>query len=187
MSVEYACNWILDGAKQPIYARLLIDVFGRDNVHVLHLVRDPRGVAFSTAKRRDKIDTGKTGDQMVRRSPLQSAFGWNKLDLSARALKREAASYRCIRYEDLCTNGSELIDDTMDSLGLKSDRSLSAVAVEATTHTISGNPIRMKGVPRQVVVDDAWRKELPAIDKLTVSAICLLGLLRYGYFLKRST
>lgn len=174
-------RWILDGAKQPIYARLLIDIFGPQSVHVIHLVRDPRGVAHSAAKKRAKTDTGRRGDEMMRRNPHQSALNWIKLDLSAHALRKEAASYRLIRYEDLCTHGPALIDDLMIKIGLQPDSEQAATADTNTIHTISGNPIRMRGMPRTVIVDDAWRTEMPLKDKLVVTALCLPWLHRYGY------
>lgn len=175
-------NWILDGAKQPIYARFLIDLFGPENVHVIHLVRDPRGVAFSAAKTREKTDTGKKGDLMVKRSPSKSAVNWLKVEYSALRLRREAGSYHLIRYEDLCARGPVVIDEVLDQLCLRPNPGQAVNSKEPTAHTVSGNPIRMGGMPTQKIqIDDGWRREMKISDKILVSMICSAGLLHHRY------
>lgn len=182
-------DWIVDSSKQPIYARYLIDALGRDRVHVLHIVRDPRGVAYSAAKRRLKADAGDGTSYMVQRGYSQSALNWVKVQLSAEALRRSCGSYHRLRYEDLCAAGEAPLADILRDL----DAGLAERFSHATTmrarggqwgngqHTVSGNPIRVAQGALSVKIDDRWKTDLPKFERSTVSAIAAPLLLRYHY------
>ena len=50
---------------------------------LLHLVRDPRGVAHSWSRTRTRTDRGTGTDQMGRESPLKSAMLWDLWNAAA--------------------------------------------------------------------------------------------------------
>jgi len=168
--------WLVDSSKHPIYARLLVDCFGADRVHVLHLVRDPRGVAYSAAKKRPKIDSGRAGDMMTQRSYLQSGLAWLKVQVSAEALRGTTGTYQRIKYEQLCEFGAEALMPYLNELpeiGVYSPQF-------KTDHTVSGNPARLAGFSK-INADTSWRNEISGINASTVAAITLPFLIRYGY------
>jgi len=171
-------RWILDGSKMPIYAPLLTAALGRENVHILHLVRDPRGVAFSAAKVKAKVDTGREGDLMVRRSMWGSIRNWIKVQLSSAQLRKAAGSYLVVRYEDLCADPDAAIAPIMSALDLPPKRPEPG---EATTHTVSGNPIRLRGERQPIRLDEAWRRQMPIWQQAAIYLCTLPLALRYGY------
>ena len=182
-------NWIVDSSKQPIYARFLIDVLGRDRVHVLNLVRDPRGVAYSAAKRRRKTDTGDDENYMVSRTFVQSALNWNKVQLSTELLGLSDIPIHRLRYEDLCEHGEKplqaILQQIDGDLGERYRYRLASRSQGAQwgreQHTVSGNPMRVASGMLAIKPDVEWRERLPGGALLTISAITLLFLLRYEY------
>lgn len=186
-------DWIIDSSKQPIYARYLIDTFGWERVHILHLVRDPRGVAHSAAKRRLKTDTGDPSVYMNRRGYMQSAYQWAKLQVSAELLKGKAAGYCLLRYEDMCTEGEAAVARAVSALDpdLRERFALAATARAAgqpwggDQHTVSGNPIRVGAGALAVTPDMEWRDKLPVHAYAGITALTAPLLLRYGYALGR--
>lgn len=163
--------WIIDSSKQPIYARLLIDIFGSDRVQIIHLVRDARGVAYSMAKRRLKVDTGLENIYMVQRGVASSCYDWTKVNLSAMKLHWEVKSYIRISYEGFCadpTRTIQLVDDHF----LQSGEVMANVARPVLSpHTVSGNPIRVKGAEAKVKEDTEWRYHMSCRDKLVVTIL----------------
>lgn len=162
-------EWIIDTSKQPIYARLLIDIFGADRVQVIHLVRDARGVAYSMAKRRLKIDAGQEQRYMVQRGAVSSCYGWVKVNLSAMKLRREVESYIRISYEDFCAAPAETVG-VLDKKFFKVEPSLvNSNLPDLSSHTVSGNPIRIKGTHQKATQDTEWKHKMAWWDRLTVT------------------
>ena len=59
------CDVIVDSSKWPQYGLLLSETLPFD-VYVLHLVRDPRAVAYSWQRRQSRLDRG--GGAFMRRT-----------------------------------------------------------------------------------------------------------------------
>ena len=71
ISTESGNQLIVDSSKHPMYFRA---VQGETDLSVLHLVRDPRGVAYSWSIA--KPDPDKADGKMVKRSPAVVAGEW---------------------------------------------------------------------------------------------------------------
>lgn len=186
-----SADWIIDTSKQPIYGRFMCATLDRARIHVLHIVRDPRGVAHSAAKRRAKTDAGQANARMVRRTPIHSALGWVKTELSAATLRGRAASYHRLRYEDLCREGVAgllpVLGRIDPDLKARFAATLNGSSIAATDalpqHTVSGNPIRMDGSVPTLRLDKAWRTELAWPARFMVSIITFPFLVPYRYHL----
>ncbi|MGH3414136.1 MAG: sulfotransferase [Marmoricola sp.] len=176
------CEVIIDSSKEPVYGLLLAGLPGL-RVSVVHLIRDPRAVAFSHGRRVLMRDFG-DGRLMPRERTWVGARRWLKSQtLSGVVLPRRVPDYRMVQYGEFASNPraaiarlSTLAGDELP-LPFLDERT----AMLETTHSVSGNPKRFDTGPVRVGVDDEWRTRMPARDKLVVTAVTWPLLLRYGY------
>lgn len=190
ISQRGAANYLVDGSKQPVYARFLSRVVGRENLHIIHIVRDPRGVAYSGAQLKRKPDAGSNEVFMVRRPPLKTAIAWIKLILSGMSLKAYARTYQTLRYEDLCTDPDTAINGVLSNIEpqlavSRHEYRIAKGLAPEIQHTISGNPMRMNTEKLDIVADERWRRKLSELDYFLVTALCAPFLRVYRYNLKR--
>jgi hypothetical protein len=177
---------IVDTSKFPSYAYILRNVPGI-KVYLVHLVRDPRAVAYSWASRRKpELDTGKTTDDlMASHSLVGSSLTWNEWNLAIEKVwRREPERYMQLRYEDFVRSPRTAIRDILRFIGEGgleipfSDEH--QVSLEAS-HTFSGNPNRFRSGTVRIESDEEWKQELSNAHRATVTALTLPGLVRYGY------
>ena len=177
---------IVDTSKFPSYAYILRNVPGI-KVYLVHLVRDPRAVAYSWASRRKpELDTGKTTDDlMASHSLVGSSLTWNEWNLAIEKVwRREPERYMQLRYEDFVRSPRTAIKDILRFIGEGglevpfSDEH--QVSLEAS-HTFSGNPNRFRNGTVKIESDEEWKQELSNAHRATVTALTLPGLVRYGY------
>jgi hypothetical protein len=146
---------------------------------VLHMVRDPRAVAYSW--QRQKAGLGQFG-------ALTSTWHWLRFNLAAEAVRRRLPdSSLLVRYEDFVADPQETVARVLQLAGEPAERSpmrASTVALR-TNHTAQGNPDRFATGPVHIRDDDAWRAGLSAFQRAKVSIVALPLLPRYGYPLGR--
>ena len=160
----------------------------RIELHVIHLVRDPRGAAYSWS--RTKEDPGKQGDAMQRFTPFMSSVYWSALNTEVElCLRRFVGSrYQRIRYEDFAEAPQEVLATAVQSWGGRREDlpfvGPNEVRLDTTTHTVGGNPIRFQSGSISLSLDERWRREMPRpeLRDATVPALPLLR--RYGYPLR---
>ncbi len=181
---------IVDATKDPS-SLYLLSTIPELEVTVLHLVRDPRGVAYSWAKRMRRPEIQDRLVYMPRQTGLRNATYWSYSNLLASRCRRLYGSYLFLRYEDfirqpaawlrkICTTvGEEKAD-----LGFVTDR---RVTLERPNHILKGNPSRFSAGPLELRADEEWRTEMSPTQKLTVTLISAPLLLRYGYLRAGST
>jgi hypothetical protein len=175
---------IIDSSKSPPYGLLLTRTFpGR--VSLVHLVRDPRGVAFSWAKHVQRPDTPGRDVEMHRLSAPKVAVRWLAHNAVMEALSRRAPASR-VRYERLMEQPRVELARVLDDIGWpRADDDLGFIAHDTArlrpNHTVMGNPMRMAVGEVVLRLDDTWRDRQPAMDRLVVTALTLALLLRYGY------
>ena len=171
---------IVDSSKHP---DVLATAVARDRpLLVLHLVRDPRAVAYSSL--RPKADPSSPGTVLPRRAAWRTAVLWNRTNLLTEAVVRDArrrgdqAASTLVTYEALAAAPDKLIDELGRSLapgGPGPDR--------GWQHAVAANPSLYEG-PRPVVADRRWERGLSRKDATVTSVLTgpLLG--RYGYPLR---
>jgi hypothetical protein len=177
------CSVIVDSSKDPPYLFALQSVPNLD-LRLIHLVRDPRGVAWSLQRKVDRADT--TGGFLPRKPPRKAAMLWNDFNLMFHALERTGMPRLFMRYEDVVERPRHYLEQILsfvgEDVGEETLRFLDNETIDLRDHhLIGGNPVRFRTKNLQLRVDDAWREQLPLAARGVVSLLTLPLLLRYGY------
>lgn len=176
---------VLDSSKHLSTAALLACDAELD-VRILHLIRDPRGVAYSWMKTVERPEAD--GELMPRYSARRTAGRWVTDNLGFSALATLGVPSLRLRYEDVLADPAGRVRQIADFAGaapcgrarldfIDGDRA----HLSAPMHSIAGNPLRFGGSDIQLRRDDAWRTELPTGDRRMVELITLPVLGHFGY------
>jgi hypothetical protein len=158
------------------------------DLRIVHLVRDPRGVAYSWTKVTPCPHLN--GQFLPQQSPTGTALTWNlqnaATDVLAWAGPRRVPVLR-VRYEDLLAEPRRTVKKVARFAGLDLPPTAldyvdsSGVHLSAA-HSVGGNPkLFVKPGRLALRLDDTWRSALPTRQRLAVTSLCFPLLLRYGY------
>ena len=148
--------------------------------HVVHLVRDPRAIAYSW--RRRAVDDVTFG-------PARTSMSWVASNWAARTLGNDTVNsgYTFVRYEDFARDPGTILERLSRQIGVDGS---SLPFVDATTlhldsnHTVAGNPSRFKRGNVQLVADDEWRLRMRTRDLILATLPAAPFLNRYAYPLR---
>lgn len=149
---------------------------------VVHLVRDPRAVAFSQS--RPKADPGRPGQGLQRRPVILSSSDWMRAHVtSERVIRRLVTAGRVervlrIRYEDLVRDP----DGCLAPLRGRTVPSAPALGEPATGHAVAGNPVRFD--PLAVVPDERWHTEMRTLHRVVSTVVTAPMITHYGYSIR---
>lgn len=179
---------VVDSSKAPSVPYMLRHAEELD-VTIAHVVRDPRGVAYSWTKQKpNRAELGGDGKPafMPTIKPRKVARRWMTINGMITALPRVGVPVIRLRYEDVVTRPGEELARVAQRLGEDVDpdelsfiRSTEVELQEA--HTASGNPNRFDSGWVPLRLDEAWRDELPADSRRTVELITAPLRRVYGY------
>ena len=173
---------IVDSSKREADAALLRLLDGIDPYYV-HLVRDPRAVAYSWQRRKA---TPEPRREMVTYKPSTSTRNWLGLNVTAEAIRRKVGRdrYILVRYEDLATEPRKTLESIARMVG-SSPESLpvdeAGTATLRPNHTAGGNPGRFKTGPVSLRLDDEWVAQQSRAQRLVATTIAMPLLHRYRY------
>lgn len=176
---------VVDSSKNPsdtMAAALAPDV----DVHLLHVVRDPRAAAYSAMQAKSY------GGSAARHSMRQFTATRNTVHWDVRNLLIElcvkpmlaADRYRRVRYEDLMAAPREAFSDIAAWVGLDPAElpfSGESSVRMARSHTVMGNPNRRDDGDTTLRLDTRWVDRLGARDRWMAAMLASLLLARYGY------
>jgi UDP-N-acetylglucosamine transferase subunit ALG13 len=172
---------VVDSSKHPSTAFLLARTPGID-LRLVHLVRDPRGVAYSWSRRVRRPEVVDRDEYMPSPGPVRSSFEWLAFNELFEGLRRTGIPSVRVRYEDLAQDTPlqmgrvlSLASDVVDANHGSEELGL------PVAHTVSGNPMRFETGPLTVRVDEEWRQRMSPADRRLVDAIATPLLGRYGY------
>lgn len=173
---------IVDSSKVPANA-FLLRVLPVEPFYI-HLVRDPRAAAYSWRKLKARMDRNE-GEPMPRFGVVKSATNWNKFNLAAEMLRREAPDrFLLVRYEEFIARPRETIERIVELVGERGAqlpfRGSSTVHL-TQTHTVSGNPSRFRTGEIELREDREWLTKQRWLDRLVVTLLTGPLLRRYGY------
>jgi sulfotransferase family protein len=180
------CRVIVDSSKAPLYAELLARIPTID-LHVVHLVRDPRATAYSWLRKKQLPDFGDVR-QMQRLPPLKSSSLWTLWQtMSELLIGRPRNRYLRLRYEDFVRDPQAAVQQVAALVGEQSPAvpflPSGAVRLQAT-HSVSGNPNRFETGTVQLRPDNEWVHGLRGAHRALVTAVTWPLLLRYRYPLR---
>ena len=173
---------ILDNSKHPGDAALLVDA---PDIHSysVHIVRDPRGVLFSTRKRSSPDKPGAF-------RPLETvkvAAYWIMRQITFDGIRERYGTDRSLLviYEELMQDpkpalraASQMLGEPEPALELRSGTPIRVPEV----HGPDGSSVQ-RFVSTEVVLreDDRWRSDLHPLDRLLMTLLTYPMLRRYGY------
>jgi len=174
---------VVDSSKRPSLAFALRRQPAIDFA-VAHIVRDPRGVAYSWGK--TVPDSATYKGAMPRWSIATVSRRWITVNASVAAVRRFGVRHVRVRYEDLIADppaqlariaalhGTRLGPEDLDFLADGGVR-------PAATHTIAGSRIRHSTGVLPLRLDEEWRTRLPARQRRLVTLATAVSRWRYGY------
>ena len=178
------CQVIVDTSKLPSHT-LILSRMPEIDLRMVHLVRDSRGVAYSTSKRVEKVTASGPPTLLPRYGPVSSAARYDFYNGVTSALRATGVPYLRLRYEDLIADPYHRLREVLALAGQLGESELpflSGTQAElAENHLVDGNPIRFAHGPLQLCPDDEWRQMMPARSRRTVTALTLPLLAAYGY------
>jgi len=175
---------VVDSSKHASYAYLLRGVPEVD-LEVLHVVRDAPAVAYAWAKETPR-EPGAAEAMMTRWSPLQTALQWDAQNGLVSALAALGTRVHRVRYEDFVTAPAVTVTALAERLGRPVPAPVAGYLRDGvvdlrTSHTVSGNPSRLRTGPTEIRPDEAWRTGLTARDRRRVCLATAPLRAAYGY------
>lgn len=176
---------LVDSSKLPAAADLMSGQEGLD-VRLIHLVRDPRAVAHSLA-RRGKTASRIPGVASLRYlvAALRAGLDWllRNAYIEIRLRRRSGEPYELVRFEDLTASPRERLDRLLAFCGAgREDGFLDRdVVVLGENHILTGDASRFDRGEVKIAPQDSWRTAMPLHARLATSLIALPLLRRYGY------
>jgi hypothetical protein len=155
------------------------------DLRVVHVVRDPRAVAYSWTKRRLRPESS-AGAEMTRYSPARSALLWNAHNAALGLLGRCGTPVARVRYEEFLAQPRQRLREIARVAGLEvSDPDLEFLDRDTVRlrvgHSVAGNPMRFTTGTVPLRRDEAWRRALPPRQRGLVGTLCAPWLAGYGY------
>lgn len=148
-------------------------------VRVVHLVRDPRAVVNSWARRATHLgDPGQPAQ--ARLGPVRAAALWTAWNRAVPALSTAASAPSVtVRYEDLARDPTTVVRTVWRQLDLPGDWDGVADGLPVA-HTVGGNPMRFQ-TGAGVSEDKGWEAELGLPRRLLVQAMTVSTRSSFGY------
>jgi hypothetical protein len=176
---------IADSSKTPADAALLPALRGVDPL-LVHLVRDPRAVAYSHSKVRPTLDAHRGQEVMHRSGPVRLSARWVGVNLVTDRVRARYGDARSVLlpYERFAASPRTTVEDLVRLVDVAPEPSpftADDVVVLGTNHNVWGNRNRFVTGPVTVRPDDDWRREYPPSRRALVTSLCLPTLGRYGY------
>ena len=174
---------VVDSSKTPS-AAVILSQLQEVELYVVHLVRDPRGVAYSW-RRGHPGGEGTPGPPKYRPGPIRTTGRWVATNLLGDAVRHRMPNQHrmLLRYEDFVANPEDvvrrilrLVDVRVESLPFLTEH---LVRLEPN-HSVSGNRSRFARGEVELRMDDEWRSA-PDASRSLVTALSLPWLGRYGY------
>ena len=175
---------VVDSSKFPSHS-LALQMVSSVDLYVVHLVRDPRAVAYSWWRRKKLQPDPENPEYTPQDSPVKTSLRWMARNLGAEAFRwRFPKKYMMLRYEDFV---AEPRGSIARMLGLVQEGTASVPPFAehevklGVNHNIWGNPDRFQTGLVRLQRDNEWASRMKPRDKALVTLLTLPLLVRYGY------
>ncbi len=174
---------IVDTSKFPSYG-YTVGMALSVEMYVVHLVRDPRAVAYSWLRKKLMPDPA-TPEYITQDTPVRSSLRWAARNVGTELFWRLSKErYMLLRYEDFITEPQKTIRRILKLVGEEATPLPHVDEHEVQlgiNHNIWGNPNRFQTGPVHLKPDDEWTSGMRLRDKAVVTALTLPLLAWYGY------
>lgn len=179
------CRVLVDSSKITSLAYVLRHSRGI-GLRMVHILRDPRAVAYSWTKLVRRPDVAEGESYMRRYSPLYMAMLYAGHHVLLEVLGLLGVPSMRLRYEDFADDPLRELARVADFAGLDPDLDGLRGAGSRTlrmgsVHTVSGNPSRFQTGDVVVRRDEKWRREMPRRDRALVTAVTAPLMAAYRY------
>ena len=178
-----AADLLVDSSKIPWHAAVAYELEGCE-VYILHLVRDPRGVAYSHGKSiRYDVDNERPR-YMAKHGLTESSAAWVYRNRLTESTWKGERRYMLMRYEDFVASPTEELRRFFEWVELDGASPIfhgDHTVDVGLVHNISGNPVRFSHGPVEIKADDAWRTGLPIDKQRLVRAVTWPHMAHFGY------
>jgi hypothetical protein len=147
---------------------------------MIHLVRDPRAVCWSTLRPLHNDHT-QPGKELARY--LRTILGWLGANLACEVFGLlHPSRYLRIRYEDIVRAPELTLPSVFDAAALQPWRPDQAGSND-NRHQLHGNRIRRKPLLLATLKEDlAWKAQMPGLFRSLTIVLTMPLFLKYGYF-----
>ncbi|MCK4790564.1 MAG: sulfotransferase domain-containing protein [Desulfobacteraceae bacterium] len=175
---------IIDSSKWASYGKYLTEIPGVE-LFMVHLVRDPRAVAFSW-KRKRAYDPYLPVPYYIPRYPVvRTALEWIIWNFSIERMKEGLSTrYLLMRYEDFAKEPRSAVNTLLGFLGEnhKTNPIRDGFTIDLDeNHCVAGNPIRFQRGEMKIKLDEEWKFSLSTIENQMVRALTWGLMRKYGY------
>jgi hypothetical protein len=182
---ESGARLVVDSSKLATRAYILAMLADVD-LHVVHLVRDPRALAYAWGKKTVKYEGEAGTTYFSQLGPARSSVNWLRrhavVELALR--RRLGLRYLRLRYEDFARRPEAAVRSICALAGetdAKSPFLDEASVLLGPDHTVAGNPTRFMTGAISIREDEAWKVGLSRRSRVLATAIAAPLMHRYGY------
>lgn len=179
---------IVDSSKHASFGYLLRSASAVD-LRLLQIVRDPRAVAHSWARRRQRPEVSDEVSFMPVYPPRRSALLWLAHNTLVGALGRLVPS-TVVRYEDVVAHPRSELRRMLAVAGVPVPEAAIGHVGDgevrfSTTHSVAGNPMRFRVGTVPLRQDDEWRGTMSRRVQRMILAMTWPLAAPYGYRYRR--
>lgn len=174
---------VVDSSKIATFGALLVRSPLLD-VRPVHLVRDPRAVAYSWQREVASQAVPGYDGEMERFNAGKAAAMWLHSTVSVgTAYRKRGIDVIDVRYEDFVAEPAATLRRVATFAGIPPDTDFvrDDELDLRTSHAVAGNPNRMRSGPISLRADTAWKSDLATRDRLVVSALTTTHRRGHGY------
>lgn len=172
---------VVDSGKLPYHAALM----ARSNsvrLKVVHLVRDPRAVAYSKQRQKFNLNAGShRGAEMRREHALRVSMRWVWHNILVRLVCLRCRNTLFVRYEDLVQEPQQTLEKISTALGLEIRDGTGFESKRANCIAFTGNPSRFGSDAGKIKPDLEWTSKLPLPQAALISLLTAPVRLWFGY------
>jgi len=170
---------LVDSSKCPFYGNILW-LIPQIEVYTIHLVRDPRAVAYSWSVRKPQPDI-----PLHQINAVNSSILWTVWNVAAEWFRRQIPGcFLRIRYEDFMLRPRATVDKILGLVGeypsalpFLTDSSV----LLGPNHTLRGNPCRYETGKIDLSEDLRWKTRMKRGNRWVTEILTWPLALRYGY------
>jgi len=171
---------VVDSSKFPSYGFVLEHVDDIE-LHVLHLVRDPRAVVYSWQTHKHDPSTGKPLGSI---NPTKTAGLWLAWNYAIQQFWQDGPHYMRLRYEDFVRQPRQTIERILAFVDEPNAATpfISETEVKlGESHTVAGNPIRLNTGVVKIKLDTRWQSNIILSHRRTTVMIDRPFMIKYNY------